>query len=290
MRKIITTCGTSLLESCCWKPFGSQTEGLNSKHLSQIKDESEKRAHEYHCREAFNKFIIDKKISNNGIDEIPQESIEEVAKKFDRFSWDGSAKDKGGDANDNFEYLRDLPAELASLRAIEHVLHEEPFTKDDEILLLCSDTIDGKFCAAVIKKVLINHKLVPCNVEVKPITDLDFENHTSHDDEKVAIAHKNLWNEFFLGQPDYTDYIFNLTGGYKSLVILLGAVAYKKSTKARIYYLNEKSKRDKILIMHFDHTYRPNNTVGVSGCITRYCKISECTHEQHRKHPGGPSI
>lgn len=289
MRKINTTCGTSLLESCCWNAFGSESKGLNSNLLSQMgDDEDRKRAYEDHCRKVFKKFKTEKKISNNGMEEIPIESIREIASKFDKFSW-------GGDSKDNFNYLRDLPAELASLRAIEQVLmnNEEPFTKDDEILLLCSDTTDGKFCADVIKEVLIFHKLVPCKVDVKIIEDLDFEKDTNPEDKKVSEAHKGLWNYFFLPLTDEKniDYIFNLTGGYKSLAILLGAVAYKKSDRARIFYLNEKSKRDKIFTMWFDPTSKPNdNAFGISGCITDYCEISKCKYQVYKMQAKSPSL
>ena len=113
-RTIITTCGTSLFQSSCWK-YG----GLNKKQPSKM-DEMDRRNYEIKCR---------------GFLKQAMEDNDDISTGFDRFSWD------------NIDYLRDLPAELASVRAIQiHFSKLTSLDKGDKIVLLHSSNEEGKYC------------------------------------------------------------------------------------------------------------------------------------------------
>lgn len=226
-RVIITTCGTSLLQSSCW-----DIDRIKDKHFSQMKDENEKEKHESNCKTVL---------------KAARESGVNISEKFNRFSWD------------NKNYLRDLPAELASLRAIQIYFEgsiEGKLGKDDKIILLHSDNKDGKFCSGQLCNILINKYLnLLHGVDVKswsvkgldPLDSIGFGN-----------ALNNIWIKSIQCFPRAKDtqYIFNLTGGYKGISILLTAFAYAKGLDTKIFYLYEETEYKNISIIDFD----PNTT------------------------------
>lgn len=223
-RILLTTCGVSLLQSSCW-----HYENLNHKCP---KDEIELLNYQLYC----------KKILGTAMDY--GDDID-----FDDRYWK------------NLAYLRYMPAELASLRAIQKYFEitESPIGMDDKILLLYSSEKEGKFCGEIILKVLKNKKLFPKEVKINkwPIDGLNYQ-----DLKKYEIALKKIWKESIeKTDNENIDFIFNLTGGYKGVVIMLGIVAYFQSNSIEnklidIFYLHEDSKLDKdnvqISKMRFD--------------------------------------
>lgn len=222
-RIIITTCGTSLLKSSCW-----DIGPIKDKHFSQMKDEDEKQKHEFNCKTVLN---------------AARESGVNISEKFNRFSWD------------NIKYLRDLPAELASLKAIQIYFEEHKMEKlgsDDKIILLYSDNKDGKSCAELIHEIMIKNKLVPkVEIELWKITGLDPKNPKG-----FGNALKNIWSRCLLEFPiqNTTKYFFNLTAGYKGTAVMLGGFSYYIGRMANIFYLHEETAYNYISIIGFDVT------------------------------------
>lgn len=226
-RIIITTCGTSLLQSSCW-----DIELIKDKHFSEMKDEAEREKHELNCKTAL------RAARDAGVN---------ISEKFNRLSWD------------TINYLRDLPAELASLRAIQMYFEEtnkEKLGSDDKIVLLHSNNKDGKFCVGQMCNTLLNKNLdLLHGVDIKSwsVKGLD-----PLDSSGFGEALNSIWNKSIQCFPRAKDtqYIFNLTGGYKGISILLSAFAYAKGLDTKIFYLYEETEYKNISIIDFD----PNTT------------------------------
>lgn len=222
-RTIITTCGTSLLKSCCWK-----YADLSERHLSQMKDEKEKIEYQLEC--------------NTILKEVAKKREPYFYKQFNRFSWD------------NVSYIRDLPAELASLRAMQLYFEKinKPLEKDDKLILLSSDNDEGEFCSKIIHNILTNCGLLnEVTVELLKIEGLD-----TRKSENFVSALQTIWVKIVrISDRNNIEYIFNLTGGYKGVAILFGGAAYLLS-KVNIFYLHEDTNLDfgDISIFHFDKT------------------------------------
>lgn len=221
-RTIITTCGTSLLKSSCWN-----LERLNEKHLSQMRDEEERRKHELKCM-----YILSE----------AKEDKADISKKFDRFSWD------------NLLYLRDLPAELASLRAIQIYFEsrlsetKKPLGTGDKIILLHSDNDEGRFCGNMLYNILSNSNFFP---GVKIDTPWEVKGLDPRDSADFGNALLSIWRKIIKINGTDTKYIFNLTGGYKGISIMFGGVAYHLSN-VPIFYLHEETNFEQIFIMGFN--------------------------------------
>jgi len=217
---ILTTCGTSLFTSSCWK-----IEQLNEQPLSVINKDTEVQLQKAVCDSVIRNQI------NNG--------PEYLAKYFDVTSWN------------DINRLRDLPAELASLKAILQLLinKNKPLTEEDKIVLLSSATVNGIYCAKVTENVLkgLNNfptKNIETIIEAKLDPDLTGG---------FGEAINNLWKNYNKPKDDTYVY-FNLTGGYKPVGYILTAVAYKLTkTRSQIFYLNEDSSSDELLCFGFDN-------------------------------------
>jgi len=225
-RVIITTCGTSLLQSNCW-----DIEPIKGKHFSEMEDEVEREEHKFNCKTVL-KAARDAEVN--------------FSEKFNLLSWE------------NRNYLRDLPAELASLRAIQMYFEAPKMEKlgsDDKIILLHSDNKDGTFCAKRLHEILINNKLIPTvEIELWEIVGLDPKNPKC-----FGNALKNIWSRCLLEFPiqNTTKYVFNLTAGYKGTAVLLGGFSYHIGRKANIFYLHEETAYKYISITGFDVTKSP---------------------------------
>jgi len=237
-RTIITTCGTSLFKSCCWK-----CDGLCNDSLSEMKDKQERMEYELVCNSRLKKAL---------------EEDYDLSKEFELFSWE------------NLAYMRDLPAELASLRAIKIYFDNSQkgsLCNGDKVILLHSDNKEGSFCANVIYKVLKENNLLPgIEIEKWEIIGLD-----PSDAERFGSALLDIWQKSItkFEENENEEYIFNLTGGYKGVVILLGAFAYINAC-AKIFYLYEETNYEKITIMFFD----PNSPIpGISEFKSGYFDV-----------------
>ncbi len=123
--------------------------------------------------------------------------------------------------------LDDTSAEIKSLVKMG-------LKKEDEVILISSDTIDGKLCAESVKEFLIEHQLVSENsVKIKEITGLQSVDGKKF--EKQGL--KNLLT--YLISFEYQNVVFNLTGGFKSVVpyVALMGMIFKKPVK----YIHENS-------------------------------------------------
>jgi hypothetical protein len=227
-RIIITTCGISLLTSNCWTEDGyeiSKKPALLEFSVERLEDKVE---HEI----LYRNYINSKK---------PDAQC--LASKFDETVWAHS------------EQIRKLPAELASLKAIDIYCTNKnmPLSTDDKLLLLYADNDDAEFCAKTIYHILKGKNLLKISID-----DVERTKIINLKPDRIDLFRKSiedLWysicNDYVL--KDNIKYFFNLTGGYKSLIILLACLAYAKGmTDSHIFYLNEESGTE-MLTMSF-HT------------------------------------
>lgn len=224
-RVVFTTCGTSLYNSSCWS-----WNRLNEKPLSGFTDRRALRKRQIECEKAI---IAAREKDSTG---------KELADTFDKSPWDIPTR------------MRDLPAELASLKAIQAYFKnpriDAPFSETDRIILLHSVSpakeIDGKFCADVLIKIIVNNDLLsPTNIDLKPIANLD-----PADSTLFGEALKEIWVFANSLRSGGNSIILNLTGGYKALSILLGAFG-RKSFGTPMFYLHEETGYDQIFMMKF---------------------------------------
>ncbi|MBT9167882.1 MAG: hypothetical protein DDT22_00673 [candidate division WS2 bacterium] len=229
-RVILTTCGTSLYNSSCWS-WGK----LNEKPISGTSDRIELRKRQIECERAI---ISAKNQDSTGVG---------FTNTFDMTSWNTLSR------------LRDLPAELASLKAIKMYLENpainQPLTSEDKIILLHSENsnkdIDGRFCADMLKEVITKKNLLspvaPANIETKVIENLDPANR-----DKFSNALNEVWHYARTLQSEGNSIILNLTGGYKALAILLGAFG-RQFQGIPMFYLHEEAGYDQIFMMKFEN-------------------------------------
>lgn len=253
-RTIITTCGTSLLSSSCW-----EYRNLNEKHLSHLEDEY-RLMHEMEC---------------NSLLKEACDCETDISEDFDCESWR------------NLHCLKDLPAELASLRAIQECFETErllgennkvnPLGENDQVLLLHSDDKEGKYCAEMLCKVLTCKNLLNgVEIKTKEIEKLD-----PCEKEGFGKALDVIWKGMINRSADQnTRYFLNLTGGYKGTSILFGALAYHIS-RINIFYLHEKTAYKEILLMGFDMRKEPKDRF--------YTDVFTIEHKKFNLPPGNPS-
>ncbi|MFH1581743.1 MAG: putative CRISPR-associated protein [Pseudomonadota bacterium] len=106
-----------------------------------------------------------------------------------------------------------LPAGIDDTSAEIKSLVKMGFDKNDTVILITSDTIDGKLCAEAVLSFLVEHGLSSEGlVQIKEIAGLQALDGARFQKEGL----KNLLN--YLISLEYQNIIFNLTGGYKSIV------------------------------------------------------------------------
>lgn len=141
--------------------------------------------------------------------------------------------------------LDELPAEMASLIAFQKVEGYGKITNDDRIVLLHSDTQDGKLCAEINQDLMgleINNNGVEAiakvswNVEIKKVKDLDATKPDPFSDAGLinfqSIVEKRI--------KEFKGHIFmNITGGYKAVIPFATLLCYMYSIT--LFYLFEKS-------------------------------------------------
>lgn len=139
-----------------------------------------------------------------------------------------------------------LSAELASLRVFKK---NKELNEDDVIVLLATDTVDGKFCAEVNKKVLDSLKW--CKIE-GPSRIKGFKTRETTPDEDIAknfvdAGLNNLRNEVerILRSNIFDTRYFNITGGFKGIIPFATILAFEKMIS--LMYLYETS-NDLIII------------------------------------------
>lgn len=133
-----------------------------------------------------------------------------------------------------------LSAELASLRVFKK---NNELNENDVIVLLATDTVDGKFCAEVNKKVLDSLKW--CKIE-GPSTIKGCKTRETTPDEDIAknfvdAGLNNLRNEVerILRSNTFDPRYFNITGGFKGIIPFATILAFEK--RMSMMYLYETS-------------------------------------------------
>ena len=234
-RIILTTCGTSLYASCSWTLNCINVSNEEFKRLSEydLTDRSQRKEFRRRQREL------------EGVIEDLESSWKELADSFDKTAW---MKDR----------LRDLPAELASLRVIQHYCEkiDRPLNVEDKLVLCYADNARASFCVNVleraIKNVLIeqNHLKLQLDESIKVIGLNPLGDPSSY-----IKSFEWIWEKIAsdYGPEEGISYYFNLTGGYKPLVMVLACFAYIKALNkdTTIFSLNEES-GDDILVITFE--------------------------------------
>jgi len=150
-----------------------------------------------------------------------------------------------------------LPAEISSLYLYYYNVEGQEHTKrndhdennNDQIILLCTDTVDSVFCAKVIKEIILKcGKFSFCEFEENEINDDQFyfkngiamiKNLDVYNQENWRDGLSNL-NKFFknLRPITETDIIIR-TGGYKEFSTMMILLSFQY--EMRTYYLFEDS-------------------------------------------------
>ncbi|MGB5156449.1 putative CRISPR-associated protein [Desulfobacterium sp. N47] len=127
-----------------------------------------------------------------------------------------------------------LPDELDDTSAEIKSLVKMGLDKNDAVILISSDTIDGKLCAESVRDFLVENKLISePSIKIKEIVGLQATDGSRFQKEGL----KNLLN--YLVSLEHQDIIFNPTGGYKSIVpyLALMGMLFNKPVK----YIHENS-------------------------------------------------
>ena len=185
-----------------------------------------------------------------------EQLVDDLNKKDDGFY--GSIKKQiSGRLQENTErYIsgkdknyRRLSAEIASLLAMRDD-QKIGIDNEDEITLLCSDTVDGKLCAEVNMEV-IKEYLCP-NVALRQLIGVRAQSLEPGEDVAKKFVNKGLETfqdtvekevKKFCKEHSESPIYINVTGGYKVLVLFSTILAY--NLNMNVVYLYERS--DKII-------------------------------------------
>lgn len=133
-----------------------------------------------------------------------------------------------------------LPQDINDTSAEIKSLTKMGITSSDKVILICTDLIDGKLCGELVKDFLESRQIVTDHpVEIKVFEGLQAANGTDF----VRKGIRKLLE--YLVKLEYENVIFNVTGGYKSIVPYLALVGmiFNKPVK----YIHEDS--DDVLIL-----------------------------------------
>lgn len=228
MLTIITTCGTSLLESSCW-----EVEVANLTRLSKIKINDKSKQIE--MRGQWKNWITGLLLNSDP---------SKLASMFDMKTWEKPA------------LLIDLPAELASLKALQEY-HKKEEHLIERLVFIHGDSDEGLQAYQVLREVIVANKLFidlpPEKIEDWSIKGLDPKN-----SELFGEALQQIWTKLaseVQNAPNDDEFIFNLTGGYKALSIVLAGYAYIDRGYPRIKtaYLYEDVESGEITFVGFSH-------------------------------------
>lgn len=147
------------------------------------------------------------------------------AKKADDIE---NISDNTREALERLQLPRDLDKTSAEIKSLVKM----EVAPDDKVILLASDTVDGKLCAELVQAFLMAREICD-KIEIKTIPGLQAKDGKTF--QKYGL--KNLLN--FLVNLEHGDIIFNPTGGFKSVVpyISLTGMLFNKPVK----YVHEDS-------------------------------------------------
>lgn len=133
--------------------------------------------------------------------------------------------------SDSLERLS-IPAQLDDTSAEIKSLIKMGVNPDDRVILIASDTVDGKLSGELVKTFLTDRKIC-LEVEIKIIKGLQSINAILFQKEGL----KNLLR--FLVSLEHRDIVLNLTGGFKSVVPFLSLIGMLFNKPVR--YIHEDS-------------------------------------------------
>lgn len=138
--------------------------------------------------------------------------------------------------------FQSLTAELGSLMAMRQEQNIGEITNADQIVLLHSDTAEGKLCAEVTAKIVqsqISNRIICTQVSIEKIEGLQVD-----DPEKFKVEGlKNLYAKVKFFAKGSFDFYFNITGGFKGLIPYATSLAWDADHPMDIVYLFERSQR-----------------------------------------------
>lgn len=119
--------------------------------------------------------------------------------------------------------LDTLSAELASLLAMAKDKEIGAITTDDKIILLYSDTVDGRLCAEANKEMMTKNRLNWKNTEIIEIAGLQTKDAVKF----VKTGLNNLLSKIKELKESHSSYniFINITGGYKGSMPVLSRAA-----------------------------------------------------------------
>ena len=149
-----------------------------------------------------------------------------------------------------------LPAEVSSLylyyynaEGEEHTIRDE--NNNDQIILLCTDTVDSIFCAKVIKEIILTcGKFSFCNFAQQELNGDQFnykngiviiKNLDVYNQENWRDGLTNLFCFVKHENEDNEDKIYIRTGGYKELSTMIAIILASSEFQHKSYYLFEDS-------------------------------------------------
>lgn len=136
-------------------------------------------------------------------------------------------------ALDALEPLR-LPDDLDETSAEIKSLIRMNVSRDDKIVLIATDTLDGQLCAEIVRDFLVERDLCPAGlISIENIAGLQATDGQKFRKEGL----RNLFD--FLLRFEYKDAVFNPTGGFKSVVpyVTLAGMLFNKP----VCYIHEDS-------------------------------------------------
>lgn len=178
-----------------------------------------------------------------------------LASKFDMKAWSNRA------------LLVDLPAELASLKAL-YEYQEKAGGKVDRLVFLHSDRGESLQAYQVLREIIVGENLFPDTpvdrIEDWPIRGLDPANAAQFGEALQQIWTKLVADVNSAGNND--EFIFNLTGGYKALSVVLGGYAYidRGYPRIKVAYLYEGVDSGEITFVGFSHEGSLNDRLKVT--------------------------
>ena len=134
-------------------------------------------------------------------------------------AWDDNSNDIENSKDITLEALEGirLPKDLDETSAEIKSLVKMGVMSDDNIILIASDTVDGKLSAELVKGFLVKRSVCR-NVDIKIISGLQAKNGKTFQNNGL----KNLLN--FLLNLEHGNFILNPTGGFKSVVPYLSLI------------------------------------------------------------------
>lgn len=130
-----------------------------------------------------------------------------------------------------------LPNRIDDTSAEIKSLYKMGLVREDRVILITSDTLDGKICANAVRDFMIEQKMsLKDRLDIKPIEGLQAEDGKRF----LKKGLKNLLN-FLLKFEHDGNVIFNSTGGYKSVAPYISIVGMLFNKPVR--YIHENSEQ-----------------------------------------------